>query len=124
MAAPNILRRSDVRISQDWRATAPVTGETSYAMPLAALPIGGDERSGTFGQRVNGTAIQAAPQLPVATVPNAVAISEGGTTRGPNTPTGAAEPQIDLDALVEKTWQKLLRKLTIERERRGYTRWA
>ncbi|HEY7560391.1 MAG TPA: hypothetical protein VIH18_36925 [Candidatus Binatia bacterium] len=124
MAAPTILRRSDFRISQDWRATAPATGETSYAMPLAALTIGGEERGRTVGQRVNGTAIQTAPQLPVATVPNAVAISEGGTTRSPNSQTDAAKPQVDLDTLVEKTWQKLLRKLTIERERRGYTRWA
>jgi hypothetical protein len=93
-------------------------------MPLAALTIGGEERGRTVGQRVNGTAIQTAPQLPVATVPNAVAISEGGTTRSPNSQTDAAKPQVDLDTLVEKTWQKLLRKLTIERERRGYTRWG
>jgi hypothetical protein len=51
------------------------------------------------------------------------------TTRGregeaevQQTEIGGSQSPIDLDELVEKAWQKLLHKLTIEQERRGYSR--
>ena len=65
-------------------------------------------------------------------VPSAPAMSAVGggrplraevDVRGAQAPAPGAKPQIDLDELVEKAWQKLMRKVTIEQERRGYTRW-
>ncbi len=40
-------------------------------------------------------------------------------TESPALPSG-----IDMDELVEKTWLKIMRKLTIERERRGHLKWS
>jgi hypothetical protein len=39
------------------------------------------------------------------------------------TETGASPAQIDLDELMDKVWQQFMHKLTIEQERRGYSRW-
>jgi hypothetical protein len=35
---------------------------------------------------------------------------------------GGSQSRIDLDELVEKAWQKLMHRLRIEQERRGYSR--
>jgi hypothetical protein len=73
--------------------------------------------SGTKGISLQPVADQSAPAN------HAVPISAGAEIRAVETPAAPGKPQIDLDELVEKAWQKLMRKLTVERERRGYTRW-
>ncbi len=41
----------------------------------------------------------------------------------PETEPETAPSRIDIDAVVEKTWEKIMRKLEIEQERRGQTSW-
>jgi hypothetical protein len=48
------------------------------------------------------------PGIPAATAARA--------TAGPST-------QPDMDELVEKIWRKLMRKLSVEQERRGWNKW-
>lgn len=72
--------------------------------------------------RNNGTSIQTVPQGSVPAVTGAVPIGVEGESLAVEKSTAAAA-QIDLDELVEKAWQKLMFKLTVEQERRGYSRW-
>ena len=93
-------------------------------MPFAALAVMRDERGLAVLHRSNGTSLQTAPRRrhrpQVARCQSKLARKLARV----ESPAAAAKPQIDLDEMVEKAWQKLMRKLTIERERRGYTRWA
>ena len=55
----------------------------------------------------------------------AAAAARTGNSEASRAPQANADPvaaQMDIDELVEKAWQKIMRKLTIEQERRGYTR--
>jgi hypothetical protein len=98
--------------------------ETSYDMPFVSPTLPQGKGGLTVARRGNGTSIQSASQLPVSGLTRPLPIGEVEPTRAPEAPTGAAKPQINLDEIVEKTWQKLMRKLTVERERRGYSRWV
>jgi hypothetical protein len=68
---------------------------------------------------------------PPAQLQAAAVSSEGGGERAINSQTQTAvgqteeatPPQTDLEALADKLWQKIQRKLTIERERRGLASW-
>lgn len=65
--------------------------------------------------------VQAAPApiTPVAHVP----AGPRQDVRAGEAPAGASNRPVDLDELVERAWQKLMRKVSIEQERRGYARW-
>ena len=93
-------------------------------MPFAALAVMRDERGLAALHRSNGTSLQTAPQETSSAANRLLPIEVSAETGRVESPAAAAKPQIDLDELVEKAWQKLMRKLTIEQERRGYTRWA
>jgi hypothetical protein len=123
MAAPAVLRRSHAFANQGQYASSPARG-TLHDMPFVALSTIAREGGLTVAHRTNGTSIQTAPQGLLPSVTRAVPIGGGVETGVVETPTAASKPQIDLDELVEKAWQKLMRKLTIEQERRGYSRWA
>jgi hypothetical protein len=64
-------------------------------------------------------------RLQAQTLTPATALPSGSEeeTAAVATPTSASQAQVDTDELVEKVWQQLMYKLTIEQERRGYTRW-
>ena len=59
---------------------------------------------------------------PVSSIPDGGRAPAVADPRRAETPAAGAKPQIDLDELVDKAWQKLMRKVAIEQERRGYTR--
>lgn len=123
MTPPPLMRRSDVPARRQQHAPVPATRGISHDLPLAALSVMRDERSLAVLHRSNGTSVQTAPQEAASAASRALPIGAGAEIRAVETPTAASKPQIDLDELVEKAWQKLMRKLTIEQERRGYTRW-
>lgn len=57
--------------------------------------------------------------VPAPAGPDGSAAEVSPPEAGPDT----SPSRIDLDAVVEKTWEKIMRKLEIERERRGQTSW-
>jgi hypothetical protein len=118
-----LMRRSDVPPRQELHAPVPEMRGTAYEMPVAALAVMRDERSLTALHRSNGTSLQTAPQETSSAANRVVPIEVSAETGRVESPATAAKPQIDLDELVEKAWHKLMRKLTIEHERRGYARW-
>jgi hypothetical protein len=121
---PPLMRRSDVPARQEQHAPVPATRGISHDLPLAALSAMRDERSLAVLHRSNGTSLQTASQEAASAVSRPLPIGAGAEIPTVEAPAAAAKPQIDLDEIVEKAWQKLMRKLTVERERRGYTRWV
>jgi len=90
-------------------------------MPFVVRPTTAGEGGSMAAHRNNGASIQTVPQGSVPAVTGAAPIgAEGESLAGEKSTVAAA--QIDLDEVVEKAWQKLMRKLTIEQERRG-VRW-
>ena len=123
-ATPVLMRRFDVPARQQQHAPVTEMRGTTHGMPFVVLPVMRDERSLAVIHRSNGTSLQTASQEAASAVSRALPIDAGAEIPAVEAPAAAAKPQIDLDELVEKAWQKLMRKLTIEQERRGYTRWA
>src|SRR5215831_8881055 len=75
----------------------------------------------TTVQRTSEFPVQAAP-APIPAVAH-VPAGPGQDVRAGEAPAGAANRPVDLDELVDRAWQKLMRKVSIEQERRGYARW-
>jgi len=75
----------------------------------------------TAVQRTSEFLVQAAP-APIPAVAH-VPAGPGQDVRAGEAPAGAANRPVDLDELVDRAWQKLMRKVSIEQERRGYARW-
>jgi hypothetical protein len=75
----------------------------------------------TAVQRTSEFLVQAAP-APIAAVAH-VPAGPRQDVRAGEAPAGASNRPIDLDELVDRAWQKLMRKVSIEQERRGYARW-
>ena len=123
-ATPVLMRRFDVPARQQQHAPVTEMRGTSHDLPLAALSVMRDERSLAVLHRSNGTSLQTASQEAASALSRALPIDAGAEIPAVEAPAAAAKPQIDLDEIVEKAWQKLMRKLTVERERRGYTRWV
>ena len=64
-------------------------------------------------------------QRTVSPVPAAATPGESSAEGSPPQKEPETAPsRIDLDAVVEKTWEKIMRKLEIEQERRGQTSWV
>jgi hypothetical protein len=55
--------------------------------------------------------------------PAAESIGGAVEARAADTDTDAARARSELEEMVEKAWQKIMRKLDIERERRGFAKW-
>lgn len=118
-----LMRRSDVPPRLETHAPALEMRGTFHEMPFAALAVMRDERALSALHRPNGTSLQTAPQETSSAASSLLPIEVSAQTGRVETSTVVAKPQIDLDELVEKAWRKLMRKLIIEQERRGYTRW-
>src|SRR5262245_14197935 len=95
---------------------APTGGhELLFAVhPAQSVPV-------TAVQRTSEFSVQAAP-APVTAVAHVPAGPRQDVRAGEGT-VGASNRPVDLDELVDRAWQKLMRKVSIEQERRGYARW-
>ena len=123
MTAPAVLRRSHAFANQGQYAASPAIRGTAHDMPFVVRPTTAGEGGLMAAHRNNGTSIQTVPQGSVPAVTGALPIGGQGESLAVDKSTAPAA-QIDLDEVVEKAWQKLLLKLTIEQERRGYSRWS
>jgi len=101
--------------------------DTVHDLPLTPLLRTESQGSAILTHRINGgSLVQTSPQLFESATIGAAAATPIGNGKEPGVremKTEASPPPIDLDELVEKAWQKLMHKLTIEQERRGCTRW-
>jgi hypothetical protein len=118
-----LMRRSDVPARQEPHAPVPEMRGTAHEMPFAALAVMRDARDLAALHRSNGTSLQTAPQGTLPAANRLLPIDGGAEPRAVESPAVVAQPQVDLDELVEKTWRKFMRKLTIEQERRGGMTW-
>ncbi|MGH8591462.1 MAG: hypothetical protein ACREXX_19740 [Gammaproteobacteria bacterium] len=82
----------------------------SDAQSRPGIPLQRDPWSGSVEAILDG-----APMGRTGETPNPPA--------GPRAQPGAAAAQVDMDELIEKAWSAFLQKLTVEQERRGYSRW-
>ena len=110
-----LLRR--LRIDAVERPTSHVMGPFGAPMAVAVQPSGRGTAISAGGGRV------ASDRAASRRWRRALAGGRSGRCAELGRPRQAAKTQIDLDELVEKAWQKLMRRVTVEQERRGYTRW-
>ena len=122
-ATPVLMRRFDVPARQQQHAPVPEMRGTTHGMPFVALPVMRDERGWGASSVKRGLFSDRSPGGGIGHKSRTANRRRSGTSRV-EPPTAAAQPQIDLDEIVEKAWEKLMRKLTIEQERRGYSRWS
>jgi hypothetical protein len=97
----------------------------SQDLPLAAPQRIDRSINSAAEHRPVGDIVQAASQSPMDVMSGAAAAARTGNSAASRAPQANADPvaaQMDIDELVDKAWQKIMRKLTIEQERRGYTR--
>lgn len=94
------------------RSTAAYNGD----LPLAAMRAPG---ANADSPAVPGSGPAAASAAPVA-APYQPAIPEPEATGSAEARPAATQPAIDLEELVEKACKKIMRKMSIENERRGY----
>ncbi len=94
------------------------------ALPLLYPPGEGSNQASTVDRRANDILLQtAAPATDAAvTVPTAPGIPPA-VEQAAETGADSSQAPVDLEELVEKTWQKIMRKLVIEQERRGGGAW-
>lgn len=122
LAPARLLRRSDDRARLQQPAEPPTLQEASYEVSLGtALPVVRDTSGRVAGGRtVDSSILRVAAELP-SPPRRASPVDAGAQVRDVEAATAAPNVLVDLDELVEKAWQTLMRRLTIERERRGYT---
>ena len=126
LALPSLVHGFHSWTDRGERASPVVMRDTVHDMPLAP-PLRTETQSSSLSQqRISGPIVQTSSELlspmtvgPALTTP----IGNENTSPGRATITAASQAPIDLDELVEKAWQKLMLKLTIEQERRGHRRW-
>jgi len=119
ITAPAVLHRSAASPNQEPYTLAPANGGAFHDLPLVAQSMIAKEINLTAAHHTNETSIQTAPEgQPVSPLTRTAPIG-GLEAAGIEANPDASKQQIDLDELVEKAWQKLMRKLTIEQERRG-----
>ena len=98
-------------------------------MPLALLPAVQGNMHSLSNTSISGGVVQTSPQSLLQPTAAGVVTAPSGNNAGTEArpteaETGAPQAAIDMDELVEKTWLKIMRKLTIERERRGHPKWV
>src|SRR5215467_14248686 len=119
ITAPAVLHRSVASPNQEPYTLAPANGGAFHDLPLVAQSMIAKEINLTAAHHTNETSIQTAPEgQPVSPLTRTAPIG-GLEAAGIEANPDASKQQIDLDELVDKAWQKLMRKLTIEQERRG-----
>jgi len=119
ITAPAVLHRSAASPNQEPYTLEPANGGAFHDLPLVAQSMIAKEINLTAAHHTNETSIQTAPEgQPVSPLTRTAPIG-GLEAAGIEANPDASKQQIDLDELVEKAWQKLMRKLTIEQERRG-----
>jgi hypothetical protein len=96
--------------------------ETAHDMPLAAPPATQGRDSVIWQPRVDGALVQASPQPRASTALGTTMTGRAEEAEVHQADIGGSQSRIDLDELVEKAWQKLMHRLRIEQERRGYSR--
>jgi hypothetical protein len=143
LAIPSPAVRPGAAFTPAWKGELPQILQrmpsTSYGIPVdplglpqqmpLALPLIGKAHPAVATDSSVSTRdipIQTSPQsIPGQNLgPPAAATSRTGqplTTAAPAA--GGPATQLELDDLVEKIWHKLLRKLSVEQERRGWQRW-
>jgi hypothetical protein len=95
--------------------------ELPLALPLKAERL---DRS-AVGHQTIADVLQSSPESPLSSTAEVGSATPPGNGQQPplGTVSGASQGQVDLDELVEKAWDKLMRKLSVEQERRG-VRWV
>jgi len=114
-----LMRASQSRAVERPYEASPGSAETSELVLVARTA---DTNGGAMAiQRIGDGIVPSAP--PTSAVAGGRALAVGSGVDGRGAQAAGAKPQIDLDELVDKAWQKLMRKVAVEQERRGYTRW-
>jgi len=110
------------------RSVAPFASDTiTEAVPdlplVQTVRTESSENHGSVPQidRVPAVTSAISPEVTPPSLLQAEAITSGATGDANIT---SSQSQIDLEEVVEKVWQKLMFKVTIEQERRGNARWA
>jgi hypothetical protein len=103
-------------------------GKTSREMPLLFQSAAGPHGGTSPDRPAHRSAFANSPgQLPDPNMPSVASVLEPQSVRetpaASGTETTDAGSRLDPDELVEKIWQKIMRKLTIEQERRGWSPW-
>src|SRR5215831_1627255 len=96
------------------------TGERELLLAARPGPAAGDHV--TAIQRASEFSVQAAASTPTVSAEGRAPVGAVVGARVGGTQADASSARIDLDELVDRAWQKLMHKVTIEQERRGYTR--
>ncbi len=104
------------------------TGLVGQDMPLAPTPSSQVRGHSLSNKASNSHVVQTSPlslaeETSAAGVVGPPSTGTGVENKTPQLATGNTQAALDLDELVEKTWLKIMRKLTIERERRGHSKW-
>ncbi len=124
LAPSGLMRRSDVSARVQQHAEPPALREASYEFSLGtALPVARDTARPVAIRRTAESSILRVSRDTSSTPGRPVPLDAAAEIRDVEAPTAAPNAPVDLDELVEKAWQTLMRRLTVEQERRGYTRW-
>jgi hypothetical protein len=126
LVSPPFLRRFHGQSERGQQTSAVMLRDAAPDLPLVHPLRPEDQYSLAARQHANGSIMQTSPQPAATTTGSAEMLTSIGNGQGPaiaETQTRSSQAQIDLDELVEKTWQKLMDKLTIEQERRGRMQW-
>jgi hypothetical protein len=99
-------------------------GNLPLSMPLVPPPTIGAHAAFLLDQSPSHISIQTSPQPVSSPSPGLPSATPMQTPAAPTPGAGGSPTQVDIDDLVEKAWRKLLHKLTVEQERRGWTRWT
>jgi hypothetical protein len=124
LAPSRSMRRSDVPALPRRPAEPPALQEAPHEVaPETALPVATDTVGHVAVRRtVDSSMLRVSADLP-SPLGRPFPLGTGAQVRDVEAATAVPSAPVDLDELVEKAWQTLMRRLTIEQERRGYTRW-
>jgi hypothetical protein len=122
LSRPGRLRTVEVPADELSRQAAvpAVTGEHELLLAARPASTSGDRVTGI--QRASEFSGQAAAPTPAVSAEGRAPVGAVVGARVGGTKADASDARIDLDELVDRAWQKLMHKVTIEQERRGYTR--
>jgi hypothetical protein len=125
MSQSNIPEQHLAPVQRSLDPSSPMVSMAGFAthLPLVHSPRPDSTEPRIARTQASGATTESQAQSPASKVATA-AQSEASAQKNTSETTGTTpHSQIDLDELVEKAWQKLMLKVTIERERRGGTRW-
>ena len=117
-----LLHRFHPRAEHGEQISTVVVREPAHDMPLVPALRRENRDNCLWDDRGTGVVVQTSPQSLASATLGTALTGSAENAEVLSTETGASRSQIDLDEVVEKAWQKFMRKLTIEQERRGYVR--